>query len=56
MSEEKRFTKVVCPRCGKTIPLHFLEIRGSLGYSLRCPDCKRVSEVEISEGLGSPEE
>jgi len=49
MSEDRNFIKVVCPRCGKALPMRILAIEGSLRYSIRCTECKKVSEVEISE-------
>lgn len=47
MKDEKSYTKVVCPCCGKAFSVRILELHGKLRMSLRCPDCKRISEVSV---------
>lgn len=48
MKEDIAYIKVVCPQCGKTFPIRILAITGRLRYSIRCTDCKKMSEVEIN--------
>jgi len=46
---EKTYTKVACPRCGKVLPIRITRLVGDLTYTLRCPECKRVTEVMLCE-------
>lgn len=52
MDEKKSIrkeVKLVCPQCGKALPVRILELKGKLRYSLVCRNCKAKSEVEIQE-------
>ena len=54
MDEKKSIrkeVKLVCPQCGKAIPVRILELKGRLRYSLVCRNCKAKSEVEIQENI-----
>jgi transcription elongation factor Elf1 len=43
--------KVVCPQCGKALPIRFLRLEGRLRYSIVCHGCKAKSEVEIQDNI-----
>jgi len=45
----KKEVKVVCPQCGKALPVRIIELKGRLRYSIVCRNCKAKSEVEIQE-------
>ena len=47
----KKEVKVVCPQCGKALPVRILELEGRLRYSIVCHNCKAKSEVEIRENI-----
>lgn len=47
----RKEVKVVCPQCGKALPVRILELNGRLRYSLVCRNCKAKSEVEIRENI-----
>lgn len=51
MDREKsdKGTQIRCPRCGKTLPVRILDLEGKLALSVRCPDCKRVSKIELQD-------
>lgn len=52
MSEKKavrKEVKLVCPQCGKALPVRIIELEGRLRYSLVCHKCKAKSEVEIKD-------
>lgn len=54
MDEKKSIrkeVKLVCPQCGKALPVRILELKGRLRYSLVCRNCKAKSEVEIQENI-----
>lgn len=51
MNEKETYTKVVCPQCGKALAVRILELQGRLRYSVRCPECKKVSEVVIEKNI-----
>lgn len=51
MIEEKKYTKIVCPRCGKAFPVRIISLNGTLRYSVRCPECKKVSEITIESDI-----
>lgn len=44
---EKTEIKVVCPQCGKVLPVRIIELKGKLRYSIVCHRCKAKSEIEI---------
>lgn len=48
-SQESKFIKVVCPRCGKAIPMRILSLEGTLRYSIHCRQCKEMSIVELNK-------
>lgn len=41
--------QVRCPLCGKTFPVRVKELKGVLRLSVRCPQCKRVSSLELQD-------
>ena len=49
MKNEDNAVQVRCPLCGKMIPVRVMELRGSLRLSIRCPQCKRVSSLELKD-------
>lgn len=51
VTDEKKITerKVVCPNCGKAMPIRIMELRGILKYSILCKGCKQVSVVEVKD-------
>lgn len=54
--DSRKYTKVVCPRCGKAIPVRILDLHGSLRYSISCKNCKEISEVEIRNNTESTQD
>ncbi len=46
--------QVRCPRCGKTFPVRILSLEGKLSLSVRCPECKRVSKIELQDISQAP--
>ncbi|MBO4924512.1 MAG: hypothetical protein J5382_10380 [Bacteroidales bacterium] len=49
MKRSENGVQVRCPLCGKTIPVRVDELRGNLRLSIRCPQCKRVSNIELQD-------
>lgn len=49
MENEEKGTQVRCPLCGKTFPVRVKELRGTLRLSVRCPHCKRISEIALQD-------
>lgn len=41
--------QVRCPLCGKAFPVRVNELKGSLRLSVRCPHCKRISEIALQD-------
>ncbi|MBR4757519.1 MAG: hypothetical protein IK084_01785 [Bacteroidaceae bacterium] len=37
--------QINCPLCKKSFPVRVQELSGTLRLSVRCPHCKRTSEV-----------
>jgi transcription elongation factor Elf1 len=46
---EQKLRKIVCPICGKATNVGILKLDGVIRYSLKCRNCKKVSEVEIRD-------
>ena len=46
---EEKGVQVRCPLCGKTFPVRVKELKGVLRLSVRCPQCKRVSSLELQD-------
>lgn len=38
-----------CPLCGKTFPVRVERLEGKVRLSVRCPNCKRVSVIELQD-------
>ncbi len=47
--DDKKATQIVCPLCGKQFPVRVLRLEGRLHISVRCPHCKRVSEIKLQD-------
>lgn len=47
--EDGRDRKIVCPRCGKALPLRIIELEGKIKLSLICKNCKQRSEITIGK-------
>jgi transcription elongation factor Elf1 len=47
MSEKDTYEKIICPCCGKPLPVRILSLEGKLRYSVKCKACGKVSEVAI---------
>ena len=41
--------QISCPLCGKRFPVRVQELVGKLRVSIRCPNCKRVSEIQLQD-------
>lgn len=46
---DKIYNQLTCPRCGKSIPVRIISLRGNLKISIKCRGCKCVSEVELED-------
>lgn len=49
MEDNKKGVQVHCPLCGKTFPVRVDTLKGKLRLSVRCPQCKRVSSLELQD-------
>ena len=49
MKYEAKEVQVRCPLCGKAIPVRVKSLVGRLTLSIRCPQCKRVSSIELQD-------
>lgn len=38
-----------CPRCGKSFPVRIKRLEGELVISVRCPNCKHISEISLKD-------
>ncbi len=38
-----------CPCCGKSFPVRIKRLEGELEISVRCPNCKRISEISLKD-------
>ena len=41
--------QIVCPLCGKVFPVRVKRLAGELTLSVRCPHCKRISEIAMQD-------
>lgn len=41
--------QISCPLCGKPFPVRVQSLDGVLLLSVRCPHCKRVSEMRLRD-------
>lgn len=39
--------QISCPLCKKSFPVRVQELSGRIRLSVRCPHCKRTSEVSL---------
>ena len=46
---EPKGVQIACPRCRKQFPVRVKELSGELRISVRCPNCKRVSEIILQD-------
>ena len=46
---EENGVQVRCPLCGKAFPVRVNELKGTLRLSVRCPQCKRISEIVLQD-------
>lgn len=49
MDSREKATQITCPLCGKQLPVRVLRLEGELNLSVRCPSCKRVSEIKLQD-------
>lgn len=45
-----------CPRCGKSFPMRIKRLEGELVISVRCPNCKHISEISLKDINASADE
>lgn len=38
-----------CPYCGKAFPLRIKRLEGKVELSVRCPHCKKISEISLKD-------
>lgn len=41
--------KIVCPACGKALPVRIVKLTGEMRCTVRCPRCGRTSVVEMKD-------
>lgn len=41
--------QIRCPLCGKQFPVRVKELDGRVSMSVRCPGCKRISEIVLQD-------
>ncbi len=41
--------QINCPLCKKPFPVRVQELTGRLRLSVRCPHCKRISEIALQD-------
>ena len=46
---DNRGVQINCPLCKKPFPVRVQELVGSLRLSVRCPHCKRISEITLRD-------
>ena len=46
---ENTGVQINCPLCGKPFPVRVQSLEGTLRLSIRCPHCKRVSEIRLQD-------
>ena len=47
--ERKNGVQLSCPLCGKQFPVRVQTLDGRISISVRCPHCKRVSEIHLQD-------
>lgn len=47
--EANKGAQINCPLCGKPFPVRVKKLDGWLHLSVRCPHCKRVSNIELKD-------
>lgn len=50
--DEKRAIKgvqITCPLCKKPLPVRVQELEGKVRVSVRCPNCKQISEIALQD-------
>ncbi len=50
--DKKRYTQVVCPKCGYRMPLFFVDKAECVGVQVTCKGrkCSNIFEVKIKNG------
>lgn len=46
---EKKGVQINCPLCKKPFPVRVQNLDGRLRLSVRCPHCKRISEIVLQD-------
>lgn len=46
---EDKGVQIRCPLCGKQFPVRVKELDGRVSMSVRCPGCKRISEIVLQD-------
>lgn len=41
--------QIICPLCKKSFPIRVQELVGKIRFSVRCPHCKRISEIALQD-------
>lgn len=53
-SAEKKGVQINCPLCKKPFPVRVQELSGKVRLSVRCPHCKRISEITLLDTQIAP--
>lgn len=48
-NEKRNGVQISCPLCGKQFPVRVQSLEGKISFSIRCPHCKRVSEIHLQD-------
>ena len=46
---ENTGVQIVCPICKKQFPVRVQSLEGRLRLSVRCPHCKKISEISLRD-------
>ena len=46
---DNKGVQINCPLCKKPFPVRVQELSGRLRLSVRCPNCKRISEISLQD-------
>lgn len=46
---ENSGVQISCPLCKKPFPVRVQKLEGKLHLSVRCPHCKRISEITLQD-------
>lgn len=46
---QEHAAKLVCPMCGKALPVRIVRLTGEMRCTVRCPRCGRTSSVEMKD-------